>query len=35
MIEEIKSLDKTKMFPPKKKKSLFMKMLILLGYEKR
>lgn len=37
MIEEIKSLDKSKMFiaPPKKRISLFKKILIAFGYGKK
>jgi hypothetical protein len=37
MIEEIKALDKSKMFmtPPKKKVSFFTKILIAFGYGKK
>jgi hypothetical protein len=37
MIDEIKSLDKSKMFEikPKKKKTILSKLLIILGYGKK
>lgn len=35
LIKEIKSIDRSKMFPEKKKKSFLNKLLLVLGYGKK